>query len=88
MTTSTSSILRSFLRGISWFFFVAAGLAFCFGGQIISAFAKGYSIPAELEGISAGLLFVGLGIVAKIAEDRLEENETDGPKSIGEALRK
>ena len=34
------------------------------------------------------LLSAGLGTLMKVAEDRLEEREVNGPKSLGDALRK
>ncbi len=43
---------------------------------------------AEVEGDGLAILLAGLGVAAKIAEDRLEESEVTGPRSLGEDLRK
>jgi hypothetical protein len=68
-------------------FFVTAVALFLFGGGVISAITGTERIPAELEGIGLAALSAGLGIIAKVAEDRLEECEP-GPRSLTEALRK
>jgi hypothetical protein len=88
MNPSRSSTAKSLLRGMAWLFFAIAGLAFWFGGGVISAVARTDRILAEIEGIALALLCVGLGTIAKVAEDRLEQGEADGPTSLGEALRK
>ena len=85
MKPSTRTALKSLFEGLAWLFFIIAGLAFWFGGRVISAFGTTDRILAEVEGIVLTLLFVGLGVVAKAAEDRLEEGET---KSLSELLRK
>jgi len=85
MNPSTRSAAKALLRGVAWFFFVVAGLAFLLGGAVISP-AGGDGIPAEMEGIILALLFAGLGAIAKVAEDHLDEG--DGPILLGENLRK
>ena len=47
-------------------------------------------ILAEIEGIALAALCAGLGAIAKGVENRLDAEEVDpnGPKSLGEALRK
>ena len=40
-----------------------------------------------MEGVVLTVLLVALGVIAKVAEDRLEEG-AGGPKSLSEALRK
>ena len=90
MNPSTRTKAKSLLRVIVWLSFAAAGLAFVFGGGIIHAIRGTERILAEIEGMAIALLSGGLGFVAKDAEDRLEESEVDpnGPKSLGDALRK
>ena len=90
MNPSTRTNVRSLLRGMAWFFFATAGLAFLFGGGLIHAVLGTDRILAEIEGMALALLSGVLGLLAKDAEDCLEEGEVDpnGPKSLGEALRK
>jgi hypothetical protein len=91
MSPSTRLDAQHILQGIAWLFFVAAGLAFWFGGGVIHAVVPGTDrVLAEIEGIALGILCAGLGAVAKGAQDRLGAGEVDpnGPKSLGEALRK
>ena len=91
MNSSTRSTAKSLLRGVAWLFFVTAGLAFWFGGGVIHAVDPSTDrILAEIEGMALAVLCAGLGVLAKGAEDRLEagEEDPDGPKSLGEALRK
>ena len=57
--------------------FAIAGLTFWMGGRVISEFAKTDRILAEMEGTGVAVLFAGLGAVAKLAEDHLEEDEKD-----------
>jgi hypothetical protein len=89
MNHSTRSAVKSLLRKVAWLFFGMAGVAVAVGGEVLSAFTGRIDQPlASLEGFALALPFVGLGILAKVAEDRLEEAELDGPTSLGEALRK
>lgn len=79
------------LRGIARVFFVAAVVAFGFGGGVIHAVVpRTDRILAEIEGTGLAALCLGLGAIAKGAEEHLETGEVDpdGPKSLGEALRK
>ena len=89
MRSSTRSNLIHFLHGIAWFLFGGAGLTFWFGGGVISAVANTDRFTGELAGVGlAGLLAI-LGAIAKGAEDHLEMGqESEGPTSLGEALRK
>ena len=87
MQPSTRTTLQSLLSGLAWLFFVVAGLTFWFGGGIINAFRTPDRVLAEMEGIALTLLFAGPRVMAKAAEDRLEEGK-GGAKSLGEALRK
>jgi Na+-driven multidrug efflux pump len=89
MNHSARSIAKSLLRGAGWLCFAIAVLAFLFGGEVISAFTGTTDrIFAALEGFALALPFAGLGFLAKMAEDRLEEGKSDGPSSLGDALRK
>ena len=91
MNPSTRSKAKHLLQGIAWLLFAVAGLAFWFGGGVIKALGGGTDrIFAEIEGIALAILFIGLGAIAKFAEDRLDDGEVDpdGPKSLREALRK
>jgi len=91
MKPSTRSNAKSLLRGVAWLFFATAGLAFWFAGGLIHAVNPSTDrILAEIEGMALAALCAGLGLIAKGAEDRLETGEVDpdGPKSLGEALRK
>jgi hypothetical protein len=87
MSPSTRGKLRSIVRGIGVAFFITAVALFLFGGGVISAITGTERIPAELEGIGLAALSAGLGVIAKAAQDRLEEGEP-GPRSLTEALRK
>jgi hypothetical protein len=79
----------SLLRRAIWLCFAVAGLAFLFGGEIISAIAGTTDrIFAAMVGFALALPCVLLGILAILAKNRLEEREMGGPKSLGEALRK
>jgi len=51
----------------------------------MSAIGTTDRILADMEGCALALLCVGLGFIAKVGGERLEE---DGPTSLGEALRK
>src|SRR5271157_2383289 len=77
MTASTKATLTSLLRGAAWLCFVTAGLAFFFGDRAIIEFTKTELVLAEMEGIALTVLFGGLGVIAKIAADRLEEDESN-----------
>jgi hypothetical protein len=86
MNPSIKATAKSLLRGLAWLFFAMGGLAFLFGGGVISAVTKTDRIAAEMEGVLLALLCAAVGVMAKAAEDRLEEG--DGPTSLGETLRK
>jgi hypothetical protein len=88
MNASRISTAKWLLRGMAWLFFAIAGLAFWFAGGVISAAFGTDRILAEMEGIALALLCAGLGLIAKVAEDRLEQSEANGPTSLGDALRK
>jgi len=88
MKPSTRSILKPLLKGLAGLFLAIGGLAFWFGGGLIHALGGTDRVLAEVEGLTAAVLCIGLGIVAKIAEDRLEEDELGTSKSLGEVLRK
>ena len=84
---STGSRLESLLGVVAKLLFALAGLAFWFGGGLIHALTNTDRITAEMEGVALTVLLVALGVIAKVAEDRLEEG-AGGPKSLSEALRK
>ncbi len=86
MNAAARSAAILLLRGVAWVFFALAGLAFWFGGRAISEFGKTDRLLAEMEGLALILLFMGLGAIAEMAKNRLEEGE--GPTSLSEALRK
>ena len=91
MTPSTRTKLKLLLQGIAILFFATAGLAFFFGGGLIHAVRGTDRFVAEIEGFTLAVLFAVLGGCAKAVEDRIElegEVDPDGPKSLGEALRK
>ena len=81
---SAKSVLNSLLQGVTTVFFVAAGLAFFWGGRAIHEFTKTDRLLAEMEGIVAAVLLGCLGAVAKFAgedwvssdEDPSQENES------------
>jgi hypothetical protein len=67
------------------------GFAFWFADGVIHAVVPGTDrILVEIEAMALVVLFLVLGILAKGAEDHFEAGEVDpdGPKSLGEALRK
>jgi hypothetical protein len=88
MKPSTRSILKFLLKGLAGLFLGVGGMAFWFGGGLMHALGGTDRVLAEIEGLTAAVLCIGLGIGAKIAEDRLEEAEVGTSKSLGEALRK
>jgi hypothetical protein len=88
MKPLTRSILKPLLKGAAGLLCVTGGLAFWIGGGLIHALGGTDRVLAEMEGLTAAVFCFGLGIVAKIAEDRLEEDELGTSKSLGEALRK
>jgi hypothetical protein len=63
-----------------------AGLAFWFGGRAISEFSKTERMLAEMEGIALAVSLGGLGAIAKVVADRLEEDGSD--ISLSESHRK
>jgi hypothetical protein len=91
MNSFTRSNAKFLLRGVAWLFFAAGGLAFWFAGVVIHSVDPSTDrILAEIEGIALAALCAGLGAIAKGVENRLDAEEVDpnGPKSLGEALRK
>ena len=88
MSHSSKTIVKTLLRGTAWFLFLVAALTFWAGGRMISAFTNTDRIPSEMEGLVLTLFIAALGVVAKVAEDRLDEREHGTSKSLGEALRK
>jgi len=79
------------LQGIAWLSFAGAGLAFLFGGGLIHAIVPGMDrILSEIGGSALAALCLVLGFLAREVEDRLGAGnvDRDGPKSLGEALRK
>jgi hypothetical protein len=88
MKPSTRSVLKPLLKGIAGGLLFAGGLAFWFGGGLIHALGGTDRVLAEVQGLTTAALCIGLSIVAKIAEDRLEEDELGTTKSLGEVLRK
>ena len=90
MTPSGGAKLRAALEGLTKLFFAMAGLAFLFGGGLIHVLTNTDRLLSELEGFGLMGVFLVLGILAKGLEDRLDSGEVDvnGPKSLGEALRK
>jgi len=91
MNPSTRAKTASLLRGIAWLFFAGAGFAFWFAGGFIHAIVPRTDRSlAEIEGMALVVLCLVLGALAKGAEDRLDAGEVDpnGPKLLGDALRK
>ena len=86
MNLSLRSIATSILGGVAWLCFVAAGLAFFFGGRLIHVVFGTERLVAELEGIALTVLCVGVGVIATVIKYRLEEGEL--PASLGEAINK
>ena len=89
MKSSTRSNLSHLFHGLAWLLFALAGLAFWFGGGVVTAVAKIDRFTGELIGIGLAAVFAALGVIAKSVEDHIEIGEEgDGPTSLGEALRK
>jgi hypothetical protein len=88
MNTTKISAAKTLLRGMAWFFFGIAGLAFWFGGGIISIVTRADRFLGEMGGIAVALLCAGLGAISMAAEDRFEQSEGNGPGSSSDALRK
>ena len=88
MSPSTGTKATFLLQWIAYLLFATAVLAFVFGGGLIHAVRGTDRMLAEIEGFALTLLCAGLGVLARAAEDRLEEGEANGPKSLGDALRK
>jgi hypothetical protein len=89
MNASTKSPVKSLLHAVAWLLFAIAALVFLFGGRAIGELAKTEWLLAEMEGIGLAALLAGLGVIAKVAEDRYDEGKEDGPAtSLGESLRK
>lgn len=86
MNPSTKSALKFLLLGLAWLFFVAAAVAFWWGGRAISEFAKEERMIAEMEGIGLAAILGGLGAMAKIGAGRLEEGEIRDTSSLEQAL--
>jgi hypothetical protein len=81
MIPSRKSAAQFLLRGVAWFMLVLAGLAFWFGGRLISELTKADRVFAEVAGIG---LAVVLGVIAKSADDRSAERKEDEPKTSSE----
>jgi p-aminobenzoyl-glutamate transporter AbgT len=77
MTSSTKSALAFLLRGISWFLFVIAGLAFWVGGRAMHEFAKMDRVLAEMVGIGLAAVCGVLGAVVKSAGENFTESEEE-----------
>jgi hypothetical protein len=84
MNLSLRSIATPLLEGVAWLSFVAAGLAFLFGGGVIHAMVGTDRVTAEFEGVALMVLCLAVGLIAKIIEYRLAEGEL--PASLGEAF--
>jgi hypothetical protein len=89
MNASIKSALTYLLRGMTWLFVAIAAFTALWGAAVINAFAKTQRILAEMEGFALAMLFGGLGLIAKLVEDHLEEDEgNEAPTSLGDAVRK
>lgn len=86
MKFSTRTALSFAFEGIAWLFFVAAGISFWFGGGVAMAVFGTDRAAGEVGGVLFAMFLAGAGVVAKNFQDRVEDGE--GPKSLGEALRK
>jgi hypothetical protein len=73
---------------VCWSFFALALLAFVFGDWVFRAYTGADVMLGVLVAVGLALLLGGLGFVAKIAIDRVEEHSLTGPRSLGDALRK
>jgi NADH:ubiquinone oxidoreductase subunit 5 (subunit L)/multisubunit Na+/H+ antiporter MnhA subunit len=73
MNDETKSTWKAFLRGISGLLFAIAGIAFLFGGRVISELIKTSRVLGEMAGIFISLVCLGLGALAKSAG---EEDDT------------
>jgi hypothetical protein len=76
MNDETKSTWKAFLRGVSGLLFGIAGIAFLFGGRVISELTKTSRVLGEMAGIFISLVCLGLGALAKSAgeEDDTVEN--------------
>ncbi len=83
VSPSFKSAARLLLRGASSVFFGAAVCTFLFGGLLING-TEGF--VSTFEEVPIALVFGGIGLGAKVLEDRLEEG--NGPASLGETLKK
>jgi TctA family transporter len=88
MKPSTRSVLKPLLKGLAGLFLGVGGMAFWFGGGLIHATVGTDRILAEIEGCALAVACFGISGAAKLAEDRLEEDELGTSKSLGEVLRK
>jgi len=88
MDGSARMALVSALRALSWIFFALAGFAFVFGDFIIRAYTGADVVLGLMEDFGPTLLLGGVGFLAMLAKDRLEEGGTPLTLSLGETLRK
>jgi hypothetical protein len=71
MTASTRSFWKAFLHGLAWILFAFAGLAFWWGGRVISEFGKIDRILSELLGLGIAFATGTLGYILKTTADDL-----------------
>ena len=91
MGPSTNEKVIHLLPGVAGLFFARADFAFWFGDGLVHTIIPGTNrILAEVEGVALAGLCLGLGAIARAAEDRLEAGELDpkGPKSLAEVFGK
>ena len=74
------------LNGTATLFFAMAGLAFFFGGGLISAITQAERLLGEVEGMGLTVLLAAIGLIAKMVATRLEGD--DGFVSLSDSLRK
>jgi hypothetical protein len=75
MTAATRSVLKAFLRAVSWLLLVIAVLAFWVGGRAIHEFAQIDRILAEGLGLFIAFVTGMIGWVLKSTADDLDTGE-------------
>ena len=83
------SALSWFFGRLAWLFFALAGACFLFGDAIITAFGNTERLLAEAESIALSMPLAGVGSLAKLIEDSLDNSGSSSTSiSLRDALRK
>ena len=83
------SALRWFFERLPCLFFALAGACFLFGDAIITAFGNTERLLAEAESIALSMPLAGVGSLAKLIEDSLDNSGSSSTSiSLRDALRK